>query len=103
MPDTYSARREDCPPGTHPAVPDAFGLHADETDPALEGQGFLRRVQHDGLYATVVFVSDGENEEFSPGYGNYAGVERGIVLCDDDGNLNTIGDPDERLQFIDRG
>jgi hypothetical protein len=30
-------------------------------------------------------------------------VERGIVLCDDDGNLKTIGDPDERLQFIDRG
>jgi hypothetical protein len=61
------------------------------------------RVQHDGSYATVVGVSNGESEEFSPGYGNYAGVERGIVLCDDDGNLKTIGDPDERLQFIDRG
>ena len=61
------------------------------------------RVQHIGGYATVVFVSDGESEEFSPGYGDYAGVERGIVLCDDDGNLKTIGDPDELLQFIDRG
>jgi hypothetical protein len=61
------------------------------------------RVQHSGGYATVVFVSDGESEEFSPGYSDYAGVERGIVLCDDDGNLKTIGDPDELLQFIDRG
>ena len=52
--------------------------------------------------ATVVFVSDGESEEFSPGYGDYAGVERGIVLCDDDGNLKTIGDPEELLQLIDR-
>jgi len=61
------------------------------------------RVQHNGSYATVVFVSDGDNEEFSPGYGDYAGVQRGIVLLDDDGNPRTIGDPDERLQFIDRG
>jgi len=61
------------------------------------------RVQHNGIYATVVFVSDGENEEFSPGYGDYAGVERGIVLLDDDGNPRPIGDPDELLQFIDRG
>jgi len=61
------------------------------------------RVQHSGGYATVVFVSDGESEEFSPVYGDYAGVRRGIVLCDDDGNIKTIGDPDELLQFMDRG
>ena len=61
------------------------------------------RVQHNGGYATVVFVSNGDSEEFSPGYGDYAGVQRGIVLRDDDGNCETIGDPDELLQFIDRG
>ncbi|HWW02987.1 MAG TPA: hypothetical protein VNZ64_25020 [Candidatus Acidoferrum sp.] len=61
------------------------------------------RVQHNGGYATVVFVSNGDSEEFSPGYADHAGVERGIVLCDDDGNVKAIGDPDELLEFIDRG
>lgn len=61
------------------------------------------RVQHKGTYATVVFVSNGETEEFSPGYEEYTGSERGILLCDDDGDTILIGDPDEMLEFIDRG
>ncbi len=61
------------------------------------------RVQHKGEYATVVFVSDGEMEEFAPGYEEHTGAERGIMLCDDDGNETFIGDPDEDLSFIDRG
>lgn len=61
------------------------------------------RVQHKGDYATVVFVSDGDQEEFAPGYEEYTGSERGIMLCDDDGATTFIGEPDEYLSFIDRG
>ena len=61
------------------------------------------RVQHGGNFATVVFVSNGESEEFSAGYEDYTGSERGILLCDDDGGTRFIGDPDEMLTFVDRG
>jgi hypothetical protein len=61
------------------------------------------RVQRHGDYATVVFVSNGEDEEFAPGYEDYTGSDRGILLCDDDGVTTFIGDPDEMLSFIDRG
>lgn len=61
------------------------------------------RVQYRGTYATVVFVSDGETEEFAPGYEDYTGSERGIMICDDDGQASFIGEPDEQLAFIDRG
>lgn len=61
------------------------------------------RVQHGDIYATVVFAGDGTDEEFAPGYEDYTGSERGIVLCDDDGDVRSIGEPDERLSFIDRG
>lgn len=60
------------------------------------------RVQYRGTFATVVFVSDGETEEFASGYEDYTGSERGIVICDDDGDTTTLGDPDESLSFIDR-
>jgi len=61
------------------------------------------RVQRHGEYATVVFVSNGEDEEFAPGYEDHSGSDRGILLCDDDGVTTFIGDPDEMLSFIDRG
>lgn len=61
------------------------------------------RVQYRGTYATVVFVSDGASEEFSPGYEDYAGAERGAVICDDDGAVTVIGEPTEDLMFVDRG
>jgi hypothetical protein len=61
------------------------------------------RVQHRGTYATVVFVSNGEAEEFAPGYEDYTGSERGVLLCDDDGATSFIGEPDEMLAFLDRG
>ncbi len=60
------------------------------------------RVQRNGEYATVVFVSNGEAEEFSAGYEDYIGSERGVMICDDDGAVQYIGDPDEALEFIDR-
>lgn len=61
------------------------------------------RVQHKGNYATVVFVSDGETEEFAAGFEEYTGSERGVMICDDDGTAEHIGDPDEMLSLLDRG
>jgi hypothetical protein len=60
------------------------------------------RVQYDGTFATIVFVSDGEGEEFQPGYEDLAGASRGLVLRDDDGSTTQLGEPDERLYFVDR-
>ncbi len=60
------------------------------------------RVQHKGEFATVVFLSDGETEEFAPGYEDYTGSDRGILLCDDDGATVFIGDPDEDLSLVGR-
>ena len=60
------------------------------------------RVQRNGEFATVVFVSNGDTEEFAPGYETYAGTERGITLCDDDGAMNFIGEPDDLLALVDR-
>ncbi len=61
------------------------------------------RVQYDGAFATVVAVSDGESYQLAPGFEDYAGAERGLVICDDDGEVTTVGDEDTRLIFIDRG
>jgi len=61
------------------------------------------RVQYEGTFATVIFVSDGEAEEISPGYEDLTGASRGIVLRDDDGATSDIGEPDDRLFFVDRG
>jgi len=61
------------------------------------------RVQYDGTLATVVVVSDGESCQLAPGYEDYAGTERGLVICDDDGTLNTVDDTSERLTYVDRG
>jgi hypothetical protein len=61
------------------------------------------RVQYSGVFATVVVVSDGETYQVAPGYEDYAGAERGLMICDDDGGLNTINEMDERLVFVERG
>jgi hypothetical protein len=61
------------------------------------------RVQYDGTFATVVMVSDGEECQLALGYEDYSGAERGLMICDDDGGLNTIDDTDARLVFVDRG
>ena len=60
------------------------------------------RVQYAGTFATVVVVSDGETYQTAPGYEDYAGAERGVMICDDDGALTTIDDTDERLMFVER-
>jgi hypothetical protein len=61
------------------------------------------RVQHAGTFATVVVVSDGETYQTAVGYEDYAGIERGLTICDDDGVLTTVDDTDERLVFVERG
>ncbi len=61
------------------------------------------RVQYQGIYGNVVFVSDGATEEYSPGYEDHIGSERGLIVCDDDGGTTTLGEPDDLLSFIDRG
>ena len=61
------------------------------------------RVQYRGTFATVVVVSDGETYQLASGYEDHAGAERGLMICDDDGTLNTIDDTDERLIFVERG
>ena len=61
------------------------------------------RVQYDGIFGTVVFVSDGEFEQFAPGYDDYSGSGRGVVVRDDDGAITNLGEPDLRLVFLERG
>ena len=61
------------------------------------------RVQYGGTFATVVVISDGENYQLASGYEDYAGAERGLMICDDDGTLTSTNDTDEQLTFVDRG
>jgi hypothetical protein len=61
------------------------------------------RVQHAGTFATVVVVSDGETYQTASGYEDYAGVDRGLMICDDDGSLLSVDDTDARLVFVERG
>ncbi len=61
------------------------------------------RVQHRGTFGTVVVVSAGDNSEFSPGYEDHSGADRGILVCDDDGTVNFVHETDVDLTFIGRG
>jgi hypothetical protein len=60
------------------------------------------RVQYNGIYGTIVFASDGYNEEYAPGYEDYIGSASGIIIIDDDGGSTFVSAPDETLSFIDR-
>ncbi len=60
------------------------------------------RVRYKGTSATVAFVSDGEEGEFSAGYADYHGHEAGIMLCDDDGITTFVAEPTEDLEFVGR-
>jgi hypothetical protein len=68
-----------------------------------EGIEIGDRVQFLGTFATVVVVSDGETYHVAPGYEDYAGAERGLMICDDDGTRTTLDETDERLVFVERG
>jgi hypothetical protein len=61
------------------------------------------RVRYKGASAKVVFVSDGDNGEFAPGYADYLGHEPGIMLCEDEENeMVFISEPDEDLELVAR-
>jgi hypothetical protein len=68
-----------------------------------EGVQVGDRVQYGGIFATVVVVSDGETYQVASGYEDYSGVERSLMICDDDGTRTTINETDERLVFVERG
>jgi len=60
------------------------------------------RVQHRGDYGRIVFVTDGDSYEASPGYDDYVGSDRGVVICNDDGALTFLSEPTEDLELIGR-
>jgi hypothetical protein len=68
-----------------------------------EGIQIGDRVRYGGVLATVVVVSDGDTYQVAPGYEDYAGADRGLMICDDDGALNTLSETDEQLTFEERG
>ena len=41
--------------------------------------------------------------QVAPGYEDYAGAERGLMICDDDGTRTTIDETDVGLVFVERG
>ena len=47
-------------------------------------------------------MTDGDESESSPGYENYSGYDRGLVICDDDGTTKVLGEPDEQLVLVNR-
>ncbi len=68
-------------------------------DPVCPGD----RIQHRGTYGRIVFVTDGDVFQAEPGYDSYAGSERGLMICDDDGSLTFLSEPDDQLELIGRG
>ena len=58
------------------------------------------RVRYKGASARVVFVSDGESGEFTPGYRDYLGCDAGIMLIDEEGETTLISEPGEDLEFV---
>ncbi len=60
------------------------------------------RVRYKGNAANVVFVSDGDEGEFAPGYEDYYGHKAGLMVSDDDGDLTFLPEPTEDLEFVHR-
>jgi hypothetical protein len=60
------------------------------------------RVRYKGTSANVVFVTDGDEGEFAPGYEDYYGHEAGLMICDDDGDMTFLPEPTEDLEFVHR-
>ena len=58
------------------------------------------RVRYKGVSGTIVFVTDGDEGEFSPGYEDYFGHEAGLMFSDDDGDLTFLREPDEDLELV---
>ncbi len=60
------------------------------------------RVRYCGELAKVVFVTDGDESESSPGYEGYSGYDRGVVICDDDGTTSVLSETNQELLFVSR-
>lgn len=60
------------------------------------------RVQYRGTFAKVVFVTDGDESECWPGYENYSGYDRGVVICDDDDTTSVLNETNEELVLVSR-
>jgi hypothetical protein len=60
------------------------------------------RAQHHGTFGTIVVVSTGEDSQYIPGYEDQAGMERGVLFCDDDGQVIFVRETDEGLSLIGR-
>lgn len=60
------------------------------------------RVLYRGNYGRVVFVTDGDSSEALPGYEDYSGYERGIIISDDDGTIESLSEANDELVFVDR-
>ncbi len=58
------------------------------------------RVRYKGTAASVVFVSDGEEGEFSSGFEEYSGHDAGIMIRDDDEQLTFLTEPSEDLELV---
>ncbi len=58
------------------------------------------RISYRGAFGSVAFVSTGDDGEFAPGFEDYRGHEPGIMLCDDDGALTFLTEPDEDLESL---
>lgn len=58
------------------------------------------RVRYKGVAGRVVFVSDGEDGEFSPGFSDYRGYEAGLMIFGDDGEMMFVIEPNEFLELI---
>lgn len=86
-------------PASAPASDDGFGL------PHYASGGVIRagdRVHYQEGYATVVFVSNGEREEYAPGYEDFRGQDAGVIICDDDGETTFVREGDEALSLAHR-
>ena len=60
------------------------------------------RVRYKGSSARVLFVSDGDSGDFSPGYSDYRGHEAGIMRSGEEDALTFLREPDEDLEFVGR-
>jgi hypothetical protein len=60
------------------------------------------RVRYKGISGSVVFVTDGDEGEFVPGYEDYHGHDPGFMFCDDDGDLTFLAEADQEVEFVSR-
>ena len=60
------------------------------------------RVRYKGTPARVVFVSNGDQCECSPGYNDHRGQDAGVLVCDDDGETTFVREDDENLELVHR-